>query len=462
MKSNGRRLDTRTLSAISGRMLLRNVESRFFDLAIPSVYRIAGRPQLRLLQELRARDRWDPEQLAKLQLVQLKKLISHAVSTVPYYTELFAKLGISASDIRTLEDYSKLPLLTKDTIRANMERLVSTTAPRLIANSSGGSTGVPMHFYHTRDFRNYGSAAWFRNYAWTGLPLGCRKFYVWAHVREQRYAKKLKGRFEHWLHRRLFFDAWRVTSEQAIAWMEEIERFGATFGYGYASALFAVAQLAGNAGKRPTTVRALMSTAEPLYPHQRKVIEDVFGCRVFDQYGSREIWSIASECNHGELHVNSDLHVVEHILLQGEIPNLVITPLHNYGMPLLRYVNEDLAEARPESCACGMPYQTIGRVQGRSSDSLKMPDGRIVHCTYFTHLMSTLDGVEAFQFVQRSPNDVTLSVVRAARFDEGTARGLDTIGRDFAQDFGFPLKTKFVDAIPKAPSGKIRFTISHV
>ena len=199
------------------RTLLRSVESRFFDLAIPSVYRLAGRPQLRLLQELRARDRWTPEQVARLQLVQLQKLVSHAVATVPYYTELFAKLGISASDIRTLDDYAKLPLLTKDVILANLPRLVSTTVPRLIPSTTGGSTGVPMRFYHTREYRDYASAAWFRNYAWTGLPLGCRKFLVWGHPVERRYAKDLKGRFEHWLHRRLFIDAYDITSEQAIA-----------------------------------------------------------------------------------------------------------------------------------------------------------------------------------------------------------------------------------------------------
>ena len=205
-----------------------------------------------------------------------------------------------------------------------------------------------------------------------------------------------------------------------------------------------------------------MSTAECLYPHQRQLIEEVFGCRVFDQYGSREIWSIASECNHGRLHVNSDLNVVEHVLMQGEIPNLVITPLHNYGMPFLRFVNDDLAAARPDPCACGLPYPTIDRVQGRSSDNFKTPDGRIVHGTYFHHLMYGLDGVAQYQFVQRSLSDVTLSVVRAAGFDESTSRALDTVGRKFAQYFGFPLKTEFVDVIHPTPSGKTRFTISHV
>jgi phenylacetate-CoA ligase len=457
-------VDAPTLSAIAQHMrdLLRSVESRVFDLAIPSVYRVAGRPQFQLLQELRARDRWTPEQVAKLQLVQLQKLVSHAVATVPYYAELFAKLGITASDIRTLDDYAKLPLLTKDAVRENMDRLVSTTVSRRIASTSGGSTGVTTRFCHTRDFRNYASAAWFRNYGWTGLPLGCRKFYVWGHPNEQRYAKELKGRFEHWLHRRLFFNAWNITSEQAIAWVEEIERFGASFGYGYASALCTVAQLAGAAGKRPKGVRAVMSSAEPLYPHQRRLIEEFFGCRLFDQYGSREVWSIASECKHGEHHVNSDLHVVEHVLMGGEIPNVVVTALHNYGMPLLRYLNEDLAAPGQKPCACGLPYPTIGPVQGRTSDNFKTPDGRIVHCTYLVHMMSQLDEVTEFQFVQRSLSDVTLSVVRAASFDESASRALDTIRRKFAHDFGFPLKTEFVDVIQRPPSGKTRFSISLV
>lgn len=443
-------------------MLLRSVESRFFELAIPSVYRVAGRPQFRLLQELRAHDRWTPDQVARLQLFQLQKLVSHAVATVPYYTELFAKLRISASDIRTLDDYAKIPLLTKDVIRANLDRLVSTRGPRLIPSTTGGSTGIPLSFYQTRESRDYGSATLFRNYAWTGSPLGCRKFLVWGHPKEQRYAKQLKGRFEHWLHRRLFFNAHDYTGEQAIAWIEEIERFGASFGYGYASSLFEIAQLARNAGRRPRGVRALMSTAERLYPHQRQLIEEVFGCRVFDQYGSREAWSIASECDHGQLHVNSDVLVLEHVLMQGDIPNVVITPLHNYGMPLLRYVNDDLAAPRPEPCACGLPYQTICPVQGRSADNFKTPDGRIVHGTFLNTLMAGLDGVAQYQFMQRSTSDVTLSVVRAACFDESTSRALEAVGREFAQYFGVPLKTEIVDVIQRAPSGKTRYTISLV
>jgi phenylacetate-CoA ligase len=438
------------------------LESRLFDTAIPAVYRVAGRRQFRLYRELLERDMWTRDHLAEVQLQMLRSLIRHAVSTVPYYRTLFRRLGATPDDIRSLDDYAKIPLLTKTVIRENLKSLRSETVTKVLENSTGGSSGIPMRFYVTREFLDVGSAAWFRNYSWTGLPLGCRKFYLWGHPRETRGARQLKGRFEHWLHRRLFFDAFAMSRSAAMQWSREIRRYGAQFGYGYASALDAVAEFLDESDERIDGVRAVMSTAERLYPHQRERIGRVFGCPVFDQYGSREIWSIASECRAGRMHVNSDLHVVEHVRLDDEVPNLVITPLHNYGMPMLRYVNEDLAGAVAGPCPCGLPHPTMTPVHGRTSDNFKAPDGRVIHGEYLTHLLYGVDGVSRFQFVQRSLEVVELFVVKSPQFDRRTESSLRSIEDEFARYFGVPLTIRHVDELPPSPTGKLRFTVSHV
>lgn len=438
------------------------LETRLFDAAIPAVYRLARRPQFRLLQELRERDHWSRDQLEAHQLQHLRALVEHAARTVPYYRDLFRDIGVRPEDIRTLADYARIPVLTKQLIRENLDRLCSDAATDLLPNVTGGSTGMPMRFFQSREFLDLGSAAWFRNYLWTGLPLGCRKFYVWGHPSETRLAHQLKGRFEHWLHRRLFFDAFDVSSDHVRTWIAAIIEYGARFGYGYASALAAVAELARGTGLEVHGIDAVMSTAERLYPHQRQVIEDVFGCRVFDQYGSREIWSIASECRNRRIHINADLHLVEHVDRGEPQPNLVITPLFNRAMPLLRYVNDDLAAPVHGACACGMSYPTMTSVQGRASDNFKTPDGRIVHGEYLTHLMYGVDGVEAFQFVQRAVCDVRLSIVKSARFDARTSEKLSAVAAEFERYFGFPLAIDVVPTIERAASGKLRFTVSHV
>jgi phenylacetate-CoA ligase len=439
-----------------------SLESRLFDVAIPAVYRLARRPQFELLRELKAHDRWEPERLRALQAEKLHKLVTHAATTVPYYRDLFARLGLAPDDIRTVDDLQALPLLTRDAVKENLRRLCSEAAPPLLPNMTGGSTGMPMRFFQTREFLDLGSAAWFRNYTWTGLPFGARKLYVWGHPNERKLARRLKGRFEHWLHRRLFLDAFALSDATIRRWHTAIIEFGAEFAYGYASALDALARMLREADLELPRLRAVMSTAERLYPHQRELLESVFGCRVYDQYGSREIWSIASQCAHGRMHVNSDLHVVELVDRGGPAQNVVLTPLDNFGMPLIRYVNDDLASPITDSCPCGLPYPTMTAVQGRTSDNFKAPDGRIIHGEYLTHLMYGIDGVRQFQFVQRAPRNVVLSVVKDQGFADTTERQLHRVATEFRACFGFPLETEFVRSISPSPSGKTRFTISMV
>jgi phenylacetate-CoA ligase len=438
------------------------LEACVFNIAIPAVYRIGRRPQFEILRDLGQRDRWSADRLAEFQLGELRRLVSHAVRTVPYYRELFARIGARAGDIRTLEDYRAIPLLTKDVVREKLHRLCSASTGALLPNATGGSTGKPMRFFQTRSFLDEASAAWFRNFSWTGLPLGCRKFYVWGHPNETRVSRRLKGRLEHWLHRRLFFDAFDMSHVNTGAWAEAVLRHRAVFGYGYASALATFASGLRETGIRIPGMHAIMSTAERLYPHERSLIENVFGCRVFDQYGSREIWSIASECRQGCMHINSDLHLVEFVQLDGPTTNLVVTPLHNYGMPMLRYLNEDLGAPLSGTCTCGLSYPTMTAVQGRTSDNFKTPDGRIVHGEYLTHLMYNVDGIGQFQFVQRALRDVTLSLVRSPRFNSDTEAQLRRVQQEFAQYFGLPLKTQYVPQIAPTASGKQRFTISFV
>jgi phenylacetate-CoA ligase len=437
-------------------------EQALFDLAIPVVYGITGKPQMRLFRELRARDAWSPERLEEFQSAALQRLIAHAYAYVPYYRELFDSLGAQPGDIRRAEDLALLPPLTKDIVRERLHDLCvePSAGITLLPNTTGGSTGVPLRFFQTRAFRDVSSAAWFRNYCWTGSALGARKFYVWGHPSETNAARRLKGRFEHWLHRRLFFDAFDVSAANCRDWARAIDAHGATFGYGYASALEAVATFLRDQGTTIPGVRAVMSTAERLYPHQRELIGSVFDCPVFDQYGCRESWAVASECRAGRLHVNADLHVVEFLPAEGPGKLLALTTLFNYGMPLIRYVNEDLSHPVTGLCDCGMPYPVMESVQGRVSDNFRTADGRVIHGEYLTHLMYGADGVDRFQFVQHGLTEVRLSIVRGRSFDEASRRKVDSLAAEFLAYFGFPLDVVYVDTIAPTASGKQRFTVS--
>jgi phenylacetate-CoA ligase len=120
---------------------------------------------------------WTKEQLISFQEERLRKLISHSVSSVPYYRDLFIKYNLRTEDIKTIEDLKKVPILTKDIIRKEgLERFISTTVPakKKFKSSSSGSTGEPLSFYETFDSNSFDIAANLRGWYWMGYRLGDR------------------------------------------------------------------------------------------------------------------------------------------------------------------------------------------------------------------------------------------------------------------------------------------------
>ena len=205
-----------------------------------------------------------------------------------------------------------------------------------------------------------------------------------------------------------------------------------------------------------------------LRTYQRTTIENAFGCPVFNTYGCREFMLVASQCRLcGELHVNADHLLVElcgtRAIGDGrETGEIVITDLHNWGMPLLRYENGDVATrapARARSCAIGLP--TLQRIDGRKLDMLRTRDGHMLPGEFFPHLLKDIPGVVRFQVIQERLDAFILLVVAGSEF------GFDqenSIRAELAKVLGSAtlLEIRRVDDIPATPSGKRRVTISRL
>jgi phenylacetate-CoA ligase len=261
------------------------------------------------------------------------------------------------------------------------------------------------------------------------------------------------------------FDAFRTGPEVYSRWVEEWRGWRPRFLIGYASALAGVADFIIESGRRVEGVEAVFSTAEKLYPAQRERIAIAFDARVRDQYGSREIPSVASECTFGRMHVYQDSAFLE--LLPYDVSGLsriVLTQLDNPVMPLIRYVNGDLGVwSGQQRCECGLQYPILDEITGRVSDLFYFDDGRVVHGEYFTHVMYNVDGVEAFQFYQGRDGDVTLYVQPRQGAEVGSLRmELDRVVQRLPSMLGasFGIGVRFVSEIPRHGQGKHRFTIS--
>ena len=416
------------------------------------------------------RDQWlAPEQIATLQWERLKRLLEHCHREVPFYQRRWAELGVVPADIRNLDDYARLPLLTKADIRHHFDELKSTSvSDSLLYKATGGSTGEPMRFGYTRESNDRRTAVMWRGYDWAGSRMGRRTLFLWGGaVGEPTRAHQFKDRMYNALFGRRMLDSFHMTESNMADFADAIDRYRPEIIVSYVGPLVRLAQWLLATGRRIFQPQAIIGAAEALHEFQRDIIQQAFGCPAFNTYGCREFMLIAAECEQRKgLHVNAD-----HLLLELRQPeaapaasrtgDVVITDLFNYGMPFLRYANGDMATSSNRQCSCGRGLPLLERVDGRVLDAIRTPAGHILPGEFFPHMLKEVRGVERFQLVQRQLDRLDLSIVRGDGFDD---HSLEFIRREIGKVLGdsVTVDCHFVDDIPLTRSGKLRVTVSEL
>jgi phenylacetate-CoA ligase len=237
---------------------------------------------------------------------------------------------------------------------------------------------------------------------------------------------------------------------------------------GYPSALTLFADYCKRTGTVVPRPKAVISSGERTFPHQREIMESVFGCPVFDRYGSREFACVAHECAvHRGLHVFSDLFFVEVVhetgrpAEVGEVGELVVTDLLNLYMPFIRYRTGDFAVPTDRTCGCGRGLPLLERIEGRAFDAIVTPSGKQVGGFFWTWLSRAVPGIHRFQVEQRRRGGVTLRIVPGPEWRNDyrstlEARIKETCGENFHVTF------QIIDDIPLTPSGKSKFIVSNL
>ena len=410
-------------------------------------------------------DSWRSEgEIADLQWRKLERLVTHCWDHVPYYRARWAQAGMrDARDVANVEDYARLPLLTKQDVRDNFDQLKAAgQSETLLYKTTGGSTGEPLTIGYTRESYERRTAVMLRGYGWAGARLGSRALYLWGVA-----PQGVKERMHHAFFNRRMLDVFSMSDANMGEYASEIDRYRPEVVVSYVASVVRLAQWLLDNGRTVHSPKAVLCAAEPLFEYQRKIIEQAFGCPAFNTYGCREFMLIASECELRDgLHVNADhlrVELGEQIFdsSQAGIPRQVlVTDLHNYGMPLMRYANGDMATARDRPCACGRGLPMLEKVEGRSMDALRTPQGHYVG-EFLEHLMFDTPGIARFQALQGRLDRIEISIVRQAHFHEDS---LDHIRDAMREAFGSALELHFTYAseIPLTASGKLRVAISTI
>ncbi len=416
------------------------------------------------------RDQWlTPEQIAGLQWQRLKRLLEHCEREVPYYRRRWRELGIVVADIRNMDDYARLPLLTKADIRLNLDELKAVSwREHLLYKATGGSTGDPLRFGYTRESYERRTAVMWRGYEWAGSRMGRPTLFLWGGaVGEQTRMQHLKERIYNAAFARRVLNSFHMTEANMSEFADAIDSYRPQVIVGYVGPLVRLAQWLIATGRRVARPQSIIGAAEALHEFQRQLIEQAFGCPAYNTYGCREFMLIAAECDKREgLHVNADHLVVElnrsaAVTSADQAGEVVITDLYNYGMPFVRYLNGDLATASDHHCSCGRGLPLLQRVDGRMLDAIRTPAGHILPGEFFPHMLKDVPGLVRFQVVQRRLDQLELALVRGPGFDDSS---LDYIRHELAKVVGDSLAIhfRFVEDIPLTPSGKWRVTMSEL
>lgn len=416
------------------------------------------------------RNQWrSADELAALRWKKLAGLLTHCWDEVPYYRRRWKELGLEPGDIRDETDYARLPMLGKDEIRANFEDLHARSwRGRLSYKTTGGSTGEPLRFGYTRESYERRIAAMWRGYAWAGARMGRRTLYLWgAPIVQASPRQAWKDRLYHAAFNRRMLNAFLMSEERMAEYAAAIERARPEVIVGYVGPLVRLAEWLRAEARRPHRPQAILGAAEALHAPQRALLEEVFGAPAYDTYGCREFMLIASECEQRRgLHTTADHLHVEVANLQpchagGESGDVVVTDLHNAGMPLLRYANGDMATPSTRSCACGRGLPLLERIDGRRLDTLRTPSGHLLPGEYIVYAFLCVLSVKRYQVVQREADTLDVTLVPGEGFGEAT---LEQIRGQMASAVGDAMKLRFhvVDDIPASASGKFRVAICEL
>jgi len=430
------------------------------------------RPTLGHLKRLERTQWCSRDELQGLQQVELDKLLHHAWQRVPHYRRCFDQLGLVPQDIRRLEDLRKLPILTRDIATEQFEARKSKAPPLPdIDKATSGTTGRPLVFAYDRGSEYWRQATKLRGYAWAGYQLGDRSLHFWGSppLAPPPILKRAKVSLDHAVRRERLVDCTDRSDAALDRVVQLIRKSRPSVLLCYAQAGAALARYVNQTGARDWPDLPVIAAAERLFSSDRQALERAFGPGVFETYGSREVMLIAAECEaHRGLHVSMENLIVEIVVRDdrgeraaepGELGEVVVTDLHNYGAPFIRYLTGDLATPRAAGrCACGRSLDMLEAVEGRSTETLRDGAGRAVSGLFFNVLFAALaDKVRHFQVVQRRDRAIELRLVPTKLFDDVL---LEQVQRHCVSHIpGVPLRIEIVEELLPDPGGKLRVVV---
>ena len=411
---------------------------------------------LALQYQLEQSQWWPPQRILDLQLQQFSLVLRHAVATVPYYRQRFAPW---AGGVSGWAQYRELPLSTRHEVQQAGAAMHSEAPPpahgAIVATESSGSIGSPLVTRGTAWSQLMWYAFLLRDHLWHGRDLSGKL----AAIRSKTNAVG----FPNWGLATLPYVTGPSVVHSVTADLDEQLRWLVAENPDYllsmATNVLALARRSLETGLQLPQLKQVRTYSESLRPETRAVVREAWGVEVVDSYSSEELGYLALQCPACEnYHVQSEGVILEVLddhgqpCRPGEVGQVVVSTLHNFAMPLLRYASGDFAEVG-EPCSCGRGLPVLRRIVGRLRNMLLRPDGRQYWPSFPSEVWRELAPVTQFQIVQTARDALEFRII--ARRDL-TAEESQRLIAALHQALGSVYRTTLLrlSEIPRTAGGK--------
>jgi len=403
------------------------------------------------------------EYLEAVQLKKLKSIVDHAYKNVPYYQKLFDSVDLKPQDIKGIDDLKALPITDKKTMRnlkKNEIMAMNIEIDQCEKVFTSGSTGMPAHIYVTKKDLTLLDLVYLRTFLTNGLRFKHKR----AFILDPGSLIKKKCWY-HWLGLGTYVNisCFSPPEEQ----FQALKDHKPDFIHSYPSSLDQIAEIILTEGEKKIKPVLISTAAELLDKKCREHITKAFGVMPYDRYAARECGNIAWECDeHNGYHINIDTLVVEFVrngksAMPGESGDIVVSNLHSYAMPFIRYKIGDIGISSARTCPCGIQLPLMEIVEGRDEDFVLLKGGTTISPMVLTGTLDHIPGVKQFKVIQESIDTIQVDLARGKDFNSDTVNQakdalMNILGKDMK------IICRDVDDIPRESSGKVRAVISKI
>jgi len=416
------------------------------------------------------REHYTQNDWIEYQKIEMRKILINAYFNVPFYKELFTKLGYDDMKLASFEikDLQSIPFLTKSDYRTFGSTLL--LSKKIAKNGefhfSSGSTGTPTKTYYSKSFlQKYYGIFEARVNNWAGVTskasrgtFGPRRILPTSILKPPYY------RYNH-AEKQTYFSAFHVSLKTAPNYIEGLLKRRIDYMTGYAMSNYFLAKSIKELGLKAPKLKAVITSSEKLTKEMRDVFREVYDCETFDSYNGVEACNLISECEHHRLHISPDVGIVEILdsegkeVKLGEMGEVVSTGLLNFDQPLIRYKMGDyISLSLNQNCPCGRKMPVVEEIIGRIMDTVTCLDGRKIVSFYrvFTNLPKIIES----QLIQEEISIFKVNLVTTEKLSLEEESLI--ISRIISQVGDASIKINYLQEIPKGPNGKFKSVISKL